>query len=70
MPAMPAGVENTAGELKQEGERPPHPRDAHPGVCWVSPARFVPTVAFPHGPDPVTGTEPRAPHAQGVWGAV
>lgn len=57
--AMPAGVENTAGELKQEGERPPHPRDAHPGVWWVSPARPVPTVAFPPCPNPVRGCTER-----------
>lgn len=71
VPAMLAGVENMAGELKQEGERPPDPRDAHPGLCWVSPAHSVPPVASPQGPNPVTGVEPRAPCAQGgVWGAV
>lgn len=46
VPAMPAGVENMAGELKQEGDRPPHPRDADPGVWWVSPAHSVPPSGF------------------------
>lgn len=70
MPAMPAGVENMAGELKQEGDRPPDPREAHPELCWVSPAHSVPPVAFPHGPNLSQAWSP-VPHVRregfGEW---
>lgn len=69
VPAMPAGAENTAGELKQEGDRPPHPRDAHPGVWWVGPAHSV-VFHRVQIPSQARSPVPLACARAGVWGVL